>query len=1131
MIARDDATEAQVRAARPDASTWLAANAGSGKTRVLTDRVARLLLEGVQPQHILCLTYTKAAASEMQNRLFRRLGEWAMLEDDALRASLTDLGAKGVVDADRLRDARTLFARAIETPGGLKIQTIHSFCASLLRRFPLEAQVSPQFTEIEDRAAELLRTEIVDEMADGPDAPLVAGLARHYTGEDFAGLTGAMVRFRDRLRQPCTPAEALTLFGAEPGLSQQAIEDAVFTGDEQDLIDAVLPVARASGSTDQKLADRLAAIHPLDFTALPQLEQVFLYASGASAFAAKVAGTSRPALTKGAREKLSAVEADIDAFMERVADARQARLVLIAAEKTLALHRFAARFLALYEEQKMLRGWLDFDDLILKARQLLTDPAVAAWVLYRIDGGIDHILVDEAQDTSPAQWDVIRKLAAEFSSGEGARADTARTLFVVGDKKQSIYSFQGADPREFDRMEREFRDKLEAADHDFQSLTLEYSFRSSDAILRLVDGTFADEAAAGFGTDGRHLAFRRELPGRVDLWPLTETQKDEDDRAWFDPLDRRSTTHHSVLLAEQIAGNIRDMIATGQTIPADESTGGQAARRPVTPGDFLILVQRRSDLFSEIIRACKKAGLPIAGADRLKVGAELAVRDLAALLSFLAVAEDSLSLAAALKSPLFGWTEQDLFTLAHRRTEKHLWQALRDKEDLYPETLAILHDLRAQTDFLRPYDLIERILTRHGGRRKLLARLGSEAEDGINALLSQALAYERTSIPGLTGFLVWMQTDDLEIKRQTDNASDQIRVMTVHGSKGLEAPIVILPDTAKRDITIRDDILNIDGTPVWKSASADMPAAMADRVQEMKEAQREERLRLLYVALTRAEKWLIVAAAGELSKNNDSWYQLVSAAMDDAGAGDADFLGRTVRRLAHGDWEALPVIRPERSVPGEVAVPAFYDSPAPPPAAAQKVITPSELGGAKALPGTEGRDEDEAKAYGSLVHVMLEHMSAAPQSDWSAICAGLGGPDTPTGDLAEAESEARQVLTNPALQHLFAPDTLAEVSVSAPWGEDRVFGVIDRLIVSDSAVLAVDFKTNRAVPDRPEACPEGILRQMGAYARALASVYPHRDIQTAVLWTNRATLMHLPHEIVTQSLQSAQYLDESGQRT
>ncbi|MCX8954242.1 double-strand break repair helicase AddA, partial [Ruegeria sp. NA] len=941
MSARNEATERQVQAARPDASTWLAANAGSGKTRVLTDRVARLLLGGVQPQHILCLTYTKAAASEMQNRLFDRLGKWAMLEDARLQKDLAELGVTGAIDSDRLAQARTLFARAIETPGGLKIQTIHSFCASLLRRFPLEAGVSPQFSEMEDRAAAMLREEIVEDFAEGPQAKLIEDVARFITDTGFDKLTAAITQKRNQFAQQLDWPDLLQRFELPSHFDDNALFQSVFQGGEVQLIQSMLPVLLESGGNNAKAAARLAGFTDARLAHLPMLEDVLLTGKGAKEpFTAKINGFPTKPLREGA---LADRMPQLEALMLRVEAARERRLALVAAQKTAVLHRFAAAFLPEYERRKQLRGWLDFDDLILRARQVLNDPAVAEWVLYRLDGGIDHILVDEAQDTSPDQWDVVEKLAQEFTSGEGARSGVERTIFVVGDKKQSIYSFQGADPQAFDRMQEEFDRKLAESGSKLWDSTLEYSFRSSSAILSLVDTLFENRADAGFQKESQHRAFKSDLPGRVDLWPVVEKVEDAEEGDWTDPVDRPGSRHHTVILAERVAETIKKMIDDGETIPEDGDTQGQFVRRKVQPGDFLILVQRRSDLFAEIIRACKVAGLPIAGADRLKVGAELAVKDLAALLSFLATPEDSLSLATVLKSPLFGWSEQQLFDLAHRREEQFLWAALRRRADDFPKTLAVLNDLRSQIDFLRPYDLIERILTRHAGRRNLLGRLGPEAEDGINALLSQALAYERTDIPSLTGFLVWMQTDDLEIKRQMSGVGNMIRVMTVHGAKGLEAPIVILPDTGKRQPPRDAEIMVADGTPLWKVAADQSPNLITYARSEARTREENERLRLLYVALTRAEKWLIVAAAGDLGKDGNSWYQMVEAAMEKAGA--TQLPGSDKRRLSHGDWDGLPLVEQSVALAKHAELPDMFLHPAPEPVVPAASISPSDLGG------------------------------------------------------------------------------------------------------------------------------------------------------------------------------------------
>ncbi|WP_412552860.1 double-strand break repair helicase AddA [Shimia sp. MIT1388] len=1126
----NDATRRQITAARPDASTWLSANAGSGKTRVLTDRVARLLLEGVLPQHILCLTYTKAAASEMQNRLFKRLGSWAMKSDAELSEELGELGVVGKSNADDLRNARTLFARAIETPGGLKIQTIHSFCASILRRFPLEAGVSPLFSEMEGRAAALLREEIVEQMAEGADAVLVRGLATHFTGAALEDLTADICRHADQLRHPVSQSDLCELLGLPEGYDQEALQSDVFIGGEAELVIALIDILQTSSKTDATAATKLSAITHFDVSALPILESVFLTGKGAKEpFCAKL--DSFP--TKALRTNHADLMERIKPLMLRIEDTRARRLSLQAKDRSAALHAFAARFLERYDTAKQHRGWLDFDDLILRARNLLNEPAVAEWVLYRLDGGIDHILVDEAQDTSPVQWQVIERLAQEFTSGSGARGEDTRTIFVVGDKKQSIYSFQGADPAEFDRMRDEFAARLHATESQLQDLSLEYSFRSSPAVLNLVDKCFENHADAGFPTGNRHIAFNHDMPGRVDLWPVVEPVAKAEKDDWFDPVDRLGDTHHTVILADRIAAQIARMIKQ-DTIADTRGPDGQFTQRKIEPGDFLILVQRRSDLFHEIIRACKLHGLPIAGADRLKVGGEMAVRDLGALLSFLATPEDDLSLATILRSPLFGWSEQALFDLAHRRAPKtYLWAALRDRGDEFPKTMAVLDDLRANTDFLRPYDLIERVLTRHKGRHAFLARLGAEAEDGINALLSQALAYEKSSVPSLTSFLQWMQTDDLEIKRQMDSATNRIRVMTVHGSKGLEAPIVIIPDTGKRLIKTDAPIVPVGDTALWNMSSDSAPAPLASARETLAEAQAAERLRLLYVAMTRAEKWLIVAAAGDLGKDGKSWYDTIRAAMVSSDATPCQFDGGEGLRLDHGNWAGTVSSIVEESAPTKVEVPTFLKSAAPLPPAPPHALSPSDLGGAKALGGEQGLDQEAAMKRGTWLHILLEHLPNHPQADWSEIANSLLQDDLvemQDGQFEELLAEATQTLSKPELKWLFNPSALAEVPLTANLGPNRLHGIIDRLVIQEGCIWAIDFKTNATAPASAQTTPEGILRQMGAYTHALEQIFD-LPIRTAILWTATAELMELPHDLVTKSLAATGYLDAPAPQT
>lgn len=1119
-IQRDAASEAQVRAADPGGSTWLAANAGSGKTRVLTDRVARLLLRGVDPQQILCLTYTKAAATEMQNRLFQRLGEWAMQDEHALRAALQNLGEDGSPSPDDLRHARTLFAMAIETPGGLKIQTIHSFCAGLLRRFPLEARVNPMFQEMEDSDAKRLQMNVLESLVAGEHRGAVQAVLDTYSGGDVPDLLARVVSHQGVLGDAQPWTDIAKSFQLEPDFDEAAVETRLFLGSEAELVSRVADAMDGVTKSDTTIAQKLRTVRSYDLAGLGDLKAALFTASGT------------PVKRLEADKVVAAIGVDHSAlmqFVDRIQTAQEDLNALNAARRTAVLLNFSVPFLAEYARAKQVRGLLDFDDLILRTRMLLRDPMVAAWVLYRLDGGIAHMLVDEAQDTSPAQWDVIRLLTEEFTAGQGSQEDKSRSLFVVGDKKQSIYSFQGADPDEFDRMEAAFADKFCAIDSPFVSRSLEYSFRSSDAILRLVDGTFQDKADAGFVTDQKHRAFHGDKPGRIDLWPVVPPTKSEDDGDWFDPVDRLPEEHHTVTLAQNVAEQIKQMLDPRAPAMIPEKSGTEHVLRPVQPRDVMILVQRRSPLFHEIIRACKQRDLPIAGADRLRVGAELAVRDLLALLSFLSLPEDSLSLATALRSPLFGWSEKELFDLAQGRSEPHLWQTLRVRTEQHPETLAMLTDLRNQIDFLRPYDLLERILTRHHGRDRLVARLGPEAEDGIDALLSQALNYERGDIPSLTGFLVWANADDLEIKRQVDSAGNLIRVMTVHGAKGLEAPIVILPDCGLRKLEIRDEVLPSDDGAMWRVSSAEQPAAMRSVVDDMKAAIQRERLRLLYVAMTRAETWLIVGAAGDLAKDGTSWHSLVEIGMQRVGAIPAIQPGGAGLRYEFGNWDLTTAEVEQAALADSVLLEPFFKTPPTETPSRFEALSPSNLGGAKALGSEDGLDEDAAKLRGTYLHHLLEAMIGTKPGDWPEIIARITVPDMLESDIAMGvQEDVQRVLHAPDLAWILDASDLSEVPVAADIDGKPVFGLIDRLIADGNTMHIVDFKSNIAVPNTPENCPEGILRQMGAYVTAVAQICPDKDIKCGILWTSTAQYMSLPHKMVMDALARSPHLDVGG---
>ncbi|MFT5638243.1 MAG: ATP-dependent helicase/nuclease subunit A, partial [Paracoccaceae bacterium] len=1063
----------------------------------------------VPPQKILCLTYTKAAASHMQTQLFDRLGGWAMLDDDELKHRLDELGenAEKLSPTD-LRHARTLFARALETPGGLKIQTIHSFCAALLRRFPLEAGVSPRFQEIDERNGKKLRAEILEDMAESPDQPAFDGMAKYLSGDDPDSFIQEIAKNRDAFFPAVTKADVWNGFDLPESFEASDAPSLAFDGSESALFQASIPILQEFTSTMVKLADQLGKI---DLTApgsadLDILINIFLYKTGENKFAPKYGS-----ITEKAAKALASQMPELFALMDRVANAKAQLLSLDAAKKTNALHQFAQVFLPKYDEAKQRHGWLDFDDLILKARGLLSDSTMAQWVLFKLDNGIDHILVDEAQDTSPDQWAVIARLAEEFLTGEGAR-EIDRTLFVVGDEKQSIFSFQGANPATFAQMRDHFDQRLNQARSKLNQRELLFSFRSSSTILKLVD-VILKENSGDLVSEVTHRAFHSELPGRIDLWPFLAPPEKAERPVWYEPLDMPSPDDPALQLASNIADAIHGILDRKELITTSKGV------RPITAGDFLILVQRRSDIFHEIIKALKDKGLPVAGSDRLKIGGELAVRDLIALLSFMVTPEDSLSLAAALRSPLFRFTERDLFRLAKDR-KGYLWQEMRAQKEGHASAFLMLTDLLKQADFLRPYELLERILTRHKGRDFLIARLGREAEDGIDALLTQAMQYEQTQAPSLTGFLGWMSTDESDIKRQMDTRSGEIRVMTVHGAKGLEAPIVILPDTAKRGPAKLAEIQYLENNlAVWKSSRPDSPLPLQAALDAKQLFLQQERMRLLYVALTRAENWLIVCGAGNQGGDGESWYMHVAAALDKLGAVDAAFEEQAIQRYQPFDWVKDAPVTAIPSDKVDIVLPDWVNAQPPAPSAKMEKINPSKLGGDKVVEGSDtAQSEKFALEYGQQIHALLEHLPNSEQVNWPLL--GSRILNSQPGESLEIEpvlKEASNTLTTPELAFIFAPSTLAEVGISATFNNRVLDGVIDRLIVSETDILAVDFKSNAQVPLDANRVPLGYLQQMGAYAAALIKIYPNHKIETAILWTKTATLMRLPPKLVTDS--------------
>ena len=1129
----DDATLRQIEAAAPSGSSWISANAGSGKTKVLTDRVARLLLSGTPSQNILCLTFTKAAAANMQNSLYARLGDWSMLPEVELREKLTELGeGPDSITSEKLNRARTLFAQALETPGGLKIQTIHAFSASLIGQFAVEAGVSPGFQTLDETDAAQLVEEVKDEVAQSR-TELFDEMAANAiaSGKSVEAIVRTIVAKREQFKVDIDEEELWRAFGISPGTTPRDLSRTFLSVRNHALILSMIEAfEEVPTKTNQTFIARLEEAIGNDdpFASLTALSAVFHTTTGRRR---KIFPPKKVAGILGPRRC-----AEIERLYDEFVDFRTAMSSLMDVSPSLTLLRFSTVILDAYEKAKERQARLDFDDLIFKTLSLLADSSSTDWVRYRLDGRIDHILVDEAQDVNPDQWRIVSQLAREFTDGHSARPDVNRTVFAVGDEKQSIYGFQGARPEKFAEMHDVFKRRHKHARKKFGRHELNYSFRSASIILELVDRVFENRAhMVGSGAWIRHRAFKPNQPGRVDLWPFLHrtTRSPSDEANWCDAVDvPREPTPQSQLAAA--LANYIQFVVEEEEVYLPSANGV----RPATYGDFLLLVQTRSTMFNEIQSKLRERNLPFAGADRMDYVKEIVVKDLTAVLRFLATPADCLSLAAVLKSPLFGLTEQDLYTVAVSRDEgTTLWEALRDCRHRFAAVTESIEDLLGRVGRESPYALLERILTVNGARQRLVHRLGKQVEDVIDTLLYKALEFERTEPGTLTSFLDWLDIGKQDVKRELEQAGDQIRVMTVHGAKGLESPIVILPDTAQRYVQTRVPFLfSEEGLPLLLTGAGGLTSGVAAKALEIhRERERCERMRLLYVAMTRAKNWLIVAGAGRFKHDDGCWHSIVEDAMLTASDSSSvkqvfsevqEIELKTMEsvspypglRIESGHWPESRQALAKPADPVEsaesIALPRWLSQSAPDSPEQPALLSPSGLGGYEA-----GEDADAVSfdhdplARGSIVHKFLEDLPDVPKADRMRVAKSLArkiSPDASPDEIAICYGQYQKVAASPDLRNLFGPNALSEVAIAARPGEignRQLYGIIDRLVVEPDRVLAVDFKSNRVVPRCPEDIHEPILRQMGAYLAALEEIYPERKVETAIVWTETAQYM------------------------
>ncbi|MBY6013370.1 double-strand break repair helicase AddA [Qipengyuania gaetbuli] len=1113
----------------PQESVWLSASAGTGKTQVLSARVLRLLLEpGADPSQILCLTFTKAGAAEMAVRVNEVLARWVRMEDTQVAEELGNLGAR--TDPDTRARARSLFARVLDCPGGgLRIDTIHAFAQYLLTAFPAEAEILPGSQPMEDRERDLLSREVLGELLEEGDPRFVEAIAEMSRRKGADAVRGWLMKCAGYLDLWKLPGWQGDLSGAVrrvlgvpgdagPEWVGDACSDAVFP------VASLLACSRINAEWGTK-----TGLDNADFAAS-------WLAAGTQDRLAMLDGFFGTLLTKkGEPSRLGNLEkidpsygSRIEEVLEGIELVAQRRALLDLAE-FLAPQLEAGRAFALrWQEAKAREGLVDFDDLIQRAAHLLSDAAVADWIRYKLDRSFDHILVDEAQDTNRAQWQIVEALTDDFFSGEGARPDRIRTIFTVGDFKQAIFGFQGTSPRNFaearDRFAERMRRAAEAADEargaprarTLQEYGLGQSFRTADNVLDFVDAAIGAIGSERLGLDRAAESHKgQDRPGLVALWNTIHAdsgmEEGEADDSWLGKHDRK--------LADRIARQVKRWMDDGFPL-----VKGDKPRR-AGPGDVMILVRKRRDLASLIVARLYRHGVPVAGVDRLRLGNPLAVKDLMAAIRFAAQPLDDLTLANLLVSPLVGWSQEELLEHGFRPKGVRLWEHLREgKHPRVVQTVSDLREILRRADYDSPQQLLHWILVGPmDGRRALVARLGREANDPIDELLNAANAYAASHVASLQGFIRWFDAGEGEIKREAGEGGDQVRVMTVHGSKGLQAPIVILADAAigpdgAGDLELADRPLGTDlvhpvPLPGLRKDEKVGPLSEAEDIASAEAM--EEHWRLLYVAMTRAEEALFIGGSlgprdAKNGPHEDSWYARLKPLFGDEALED-DLWG------ARWEWGALSDAKlppPSAETEPRTVLPDWAQRPVGPEPRPPRPLAPSGLG------EVEGSDPPlppeiaaGAARRGVLIHALLERLPEVAEDEREARATAWltkQAPDLPKAERAEMLARALAVLREPDFAPIFAPGALAEIPLAATVQGQVVMGTADRLLVTEETVTVVDFKTARRPPASLDAVPETTLRQMAAYVAALEAIYPGRRVSAAVLYTQTSQLIALP---------------------
>jgi ATP-dependent helicase/nuclease subunit A len=1115
-------------AINPNFSVWVNASAGTGKTKILIDRVWRLLLEN--KRNILCLTFTNAAANEMENRIHSILSKWAICSESVLIADLEQLdffpmpsqsslfchpssttlgsqhpylssqcvtlGSRKNEALDRyLTRARRLFSELENL--GLTIQTIHAFCYKLISNFPIEAGIAPNCTLSECKE---LHSIIFNKVLHNETVQNDINLIATEIDEN---------KLRDLLYTLCVKRS-------------MSANDSEYIKDKLNAPDGIHDLQSGTTEHIKRLAEILSEGSKRDqsYSAMlsdwcdstnkediESLAKVFLKSE--SHEKKNISSIATKSILEKFRDAEQIIESVQNVVFTHIKDMNSYQIF----KRTSSLLGIFKVYIDLYNSEKSKNALLDYNDIIDLATNLFSNPNYKDWVLFNLDQKIDHILVDEAQDNSISQWKIITNLCDEFFAGN----DEKRTLFVVGDVKQSIYRFQGANPHLFNYMQQYFHTKT--GGRDWISCQLEKSFRSTPEVLMLVDRIFNNFRAEISFVDNeiKHVPHRENDQGYIEIWPALPKCKEKEQRALQIPLTcKEGYTIADRLLAQAIAHKIHNWLNEGRILVAKD--------RHIEPRDIVILVRQRNVLVDYIISELKKANVPVVGRDYFRIMDYIAVQDLIALAEFLLLQANDLALANALKSPLFNFTEDDLFNIAYDRKEQSLWERLQDYHGvIYSELNYLINLSRIES----PLALFTHIL--RTGKKKFAARLGLECFEVLDEFMNLVLQFEN---PSLQAFVQWIKENNPEIKNDMQSERNAVRIMTIHKSKGLQAPIVFLVDT--NTVPRDSESIIFDGTevPFWCGKNNN---AYCDQVKREKKLEDyNEYLRLLYVALTRAEDELYILSKEPVQKG--SWYDLITRYGEQYEKKQAylqPIFKEKVEVLCVNanypyiykkrDYFDVPVISlpPNLSMSFQCPLSSFQH-----PFLSSQCLT---LGSSK-------KEEKPASATHSSIsfqHVTLES-SEKEGAEWIPV-SSTGMTDGYTRGLIihnilqympKIEKERRKnwvrkyldnintsedkdeiyskiLAFNEKYGYLFDLGGKSEIALSGIIDGEPVLVRLDRLCTTQDKAIIIDYKSHRNVS---VSLLNEIKKQMLTYKTLVQEIYPNKQVECVVIWVEDLTI-------------------------